>query len=107
MFSTKHVHFPIPSSEISHAYYRLTGFVTDYSIRDSIVNRLQCAGVHASVGPCAEIYREQAFQNLELVPKSPLPIAHEYGQKSIVLSVHPRINEVLPSIIEELQLAFT
>jgi dTDP-4-amino-4,6-dideoxygalactose transaminase len=107
LHDNERVHFPMPSSEITHAYYRLAGFVTDYSSRDSIVNRLQCAGVHASVGPCAEIYREQAFQNLELVPQNPLPIAHEYGQKSIVLSVHPRINEVLPSIIEELQLAFT
>ncbi len=103
----KNIHFPMPSSEIKHAYYRLAGFVSDYSKRDDIVAHLQQVGIHASVGPCAEIYKEEAFQSAGLAPKSQLTIAHEYGQKSIILSVHPSINEVLPSIIDELQWAFT
>ena len=103
----KNVYFPVPRSEYTHAYYRLTGFVVDASNRDAIVDQLQRVGVHASVGPCSEIYKEVAFQQLGFAPETPLPVAHAFGKKSVVLSVHPSIKEVLPAIIDELQLAFT
>ena len=104
--TNENVNFPVPKEGIEHSYYRLTGFVTDSRQRDPIVNKLQCAGIHASVGPCAEIYKEQAFTSLGLNPKESLPVSAEIGAKSVVLSVHPSIEKVLPDIIDELRIVF-
>lgn len=101
------IRFPMPPHGVEHSYYRLTGFVKDSSKRDSLVNQLQTAGVHASVGPCAEIYKEQAFVELQLCPDKSLPNAVELGAKSVVLSVHPSTEEVLQAIIDELRIVFS
>jgi dTDP-4-amino-4,6-dideoxygalactose transaminase len=103
----KNVTFPQPNDDVEHSYYRLTGFVKDPSKRDGIVDHLQRAGVHASVGPCTEIYREKAFCELGFGPEKSLPTAAELGAKSVVLSVHPSVEQVLPAIIDELRLVFS
>jgi dTDP-4-amino-4,6-dideoxygalactose transaminase len=100
----ENITFPVPSGDVEHSYYRLTGFVKDARKRDGIVDHLQRSGIHASVGPCPEIYREKAFRDLGYGPEQPLPVATELGKKSVVLSVHPSVEKVLPAIIDELRL---
>ena len=100
---SEHIYFPTPPEGYTHAFYRLTGFVKDEERRDSIVDNLQRAGVHASVGPCPEIYKEKAFQHEGLVPQNELPVAGGLGKKSLVLSVHPDVQMVLDEVIHALK----
>lgn len=87
---------PEPPSSSGHAYYKLYGYVVPRSLkpgwnRERIQAELNEAGVPLRVGSCSEIYRELAFITSELGPSSPLPVAHELGETSLMFEVHPTL----------------
>ena len=98
----KGISVPEPAGHCSHSYYRLTALFHDATERDNIVDLLRSVGVLAAVGPCPEIYLEQAFVELGFQPASRLLVAKDLGMKSMVLSVHPSIEPVLPQIADEI-----
>ena len=98
----KGIYVPSPATHCSHSYYRLTALFHDATERDNVVKLLCSVGVPVSVGPCPEIYLEQAFEELGFRSASRLLVAHDLGRKSMVLSVHPSIEYVLPQIVDEI-----
>jgi dTDP-4-amino-4,6-dideoxygalactose transaminase len=57
--------------------------------RDSIVSTFNQAGLRCFHGGCSEIYREDAFNELELKPLVPLANARSLGESSLMFEVHP------------------
>jgi dTDP-4-amino-4,6-dideoxygalactose transaminase len=93
---------PAPSETYKHAYYRSTVIFDEEEARSLVVKKLQESGLPASVGPCPEIYLEEAFVNLGVVPEAPCPVAHDLGKKTMVLSVHSGMETLLPEILDEI-----
>lgn len=83
-----------PSAREFHSYYKFYAFVrpsklrTDWS-RDRVLRALEAEGLPGWSGSCPEIYREKAF---ERASHSTLPIAHELGETSLMLPVHPTLD---------------
>jgi dTDP-4-amino-4,6-dideoxygalactose transaminase len=79
-----------------HAAYRAYVFIepeavkTDWD-RDRVVREIVARGVPCYSGSCSEIYLERAFDNTPWRPASPLPVAHELGQTSLMFLVHPTL----------------
>jgi len=44
-------------------------------------------------GSCSEVYREKNFQDANLAPSSPLPVASELGNTSLMLLCHPTLTD--------------
>ena len=93
---------PAPSETYKHAYYRSTVLFDEEETRNSIVKKLQESGLPASVGPCPEIYLEEAFVNLGIVSEAPCSVAHDLGKITMVLSVHSGMETLLPEIVDEI-----
>ena len=45
-------------------------------------------------GSCSEIYRERAFDNSSVRPATPLPVARQLGETSLMFMVHPGVKRV-------------
>jgi len=82
---------PKNPENIKHAYFRFTALFEDAKRRDQVVKQLQSEGVPATVGPCAEIYREKAFDNTVFDTPRTLSVAPNLGGKTMTLLVHPGI----------------
>jgi len=83
----------MPSEREFHAYYKYYAFVRPSKLRegwnrDRILKALEAEGVPGLSGSCPEIYSEKAFQS-DSYPI--LPVAHELGETSIMLPVHPTL----------------
>jgi dTDP-4-amino-4,6-dideoxygalactose transaminase len=84
-----------PPENVHHSYYKYYAFVrsellkSDWS-RDRILAALHAEGVPGWSGSCPEIYLEKAIsQNGQIV----LPVARELGENSIMLPVHPTLDQ--------------
>ena len=92
------VHVPLPPKNIKHAWYKFyihidrDSLLEDWS-RDRIVNEISKIGFPIFTGSCSEIYMEECFKSANMRPKNRLAIAKELGEISIMLLVHPTINE--------------
>jgi len=89
---------PMPDSSCEHSYYKFyVNLARDASggvfHRDEVVRCLQAEGIPCGSGLCCEIYREAAFLNSGYAPEPPLPAAAELADRSIMLLVHPTLNE--------------
>lgn len=85
---------PMPSTDITHAYYRFYAFVRSEALatgwdRDRIIAEITAAGFPAFSGSCSEIYLEQTFQKHSIGPEKPLPVARELGETSLAFLVDP------------------
>ena len=85
---------PMPSDDITHAYYRFYAFVRPEALapgwsRDRIIAEISDAGFPAFSGSCSEMYREKTFHDRGLAPATPLPVAHELGETSLAFLVDP------------------
>ncbi|WP_170333702.1 DegT/DnrJ/EryC1/StrS aminotransferase family protein [Ruegeria arenilitoris] len=85
---------PMPSKDITHAYYRFYAFVRPEALatgwdRDRIIAEITAAGFPAFSGSCSEIYLEQTFQKHGIGPEKPLPVARELGETSLAFLVDP------------------
>lgn len=92
------VRLPRPKAHEVHAYYKYYFFVRPDHLkagwsRDRIMQAINAVGVSCLVGVCPEIYREQAFVSAGYEPPQPLNHAHELSQTSLMLEVHPTLDE--------------
>ena len=92
------IRIPIPKEDIKHAWYKFYFYLnlkhlkSDWD-RDRIISEINESGFPAYHGGCSEIYLEKCFQNIDLSPSKRLPNAEELGKTSIMLVLHPNINE--------------
>ena len=90
------VRAPRPADGLTHAYYRLYGYVqpdglkADWS-RDRIVEEVNKRGVPLLHGSCSEVYREKAFDGTPWRPAERLPVARALGETSLMFLVHPTL----------------
>ena len=86
----------VPPAGVTHAYYKYYVFVRPERLapgwsRDRIAARIAARGVRCFTGSCPEIYREKALQ--PWAPPSPLPVARELGETSLMFEVHPTLGD--------------
>ena len=80
----------------AHAYYKYYAYVEPEALaggwsRGRILDEVNARGVPCLQGVSPEIYREQAFIDAGLAPASPLPVARELGETSVMLLVDPTL----------------
>lgn len=83
---------------IEHAYYKCYVFVEQQNLRqgwdrDKVMQAINDLNVPCFSGSCSEVYKEKAFDNTGLRPSSPLPVAQELGNTSLMFLVHPTLTE--------------
>ena len=88
----------LPAENITHAYYKYYIFVRPDRLkpewgRDRILEALRAEGIPAAPGSCSEVYLEKAFDGSASRPEIRLPVARELGETSIMLPVHPTLEE--------------
>ena len=89
---------PFPNENIKHAWYKFYIYLKEELLaegwsRQRILSEMAFAGYPALTGTCSEIYLEKCFKELDLNPKERLPVAKELGETSLMLLVHPTIDE--------------
>lgn len=87
---------PEVPAEVGHAGYKCYVFVEPEALasgwnRDRIMNEIVARGVPCFSGSCSEVYLEKCFQDANLAPPAPLPVAHELGETSLMFLVHPTL----------------
>lgn len=92
------IRIPEVPEEIDHAYYKYYFFIkpdrlTEGWTRDQIVRAIQAEGIPCGSGSCGEIYNEKMFDHEAGRPARRLPIAQELAETSIMLQVHPTLDE--------------
>tara|TARA_R110000823_G_scaffold33643_1_gene93990 strand:- start:212 stop:1396 length:1185 start_codon:yes stop_codon:yes gene_type:complete len=85
-------------ADIEHAAYKCYVFVEPNRLaegwsRDRIQNAIVEAGVPCFSGSCSEVYLEKAFDKTDWRPKTPLSVAHELGETSLMFLVHPTLTD--------------
>ena len=90
------VRVPLPSKELTHAWYKFYAFaqpdhLADGWTRDRILAEISSLGYPAFTGSCSEIYLEKCFRDSGLSPSEHLPVARELGDTSMMFLVHPTI----------------
>jgi len=86
------------ASDILHSYYKYYVFVRTPLLRkgwsrDRIIAAVYAEGIPCFSGSCSEIYLEKAFKQMGLGPVNRLPVAEELGRTSLMLLVHPTLDE--------------
>jgi len=89
---------PTAPKNIRHAYYKYYMFVDPAKLpdgwtRDMVIDKINEAGIPCMQGSCSEIYKEKCFDGTGFRPKQDLPQAKQLGANSILLLVHPTIDE--------------
>ena len=82
-----------------HAWYKFYAYVrpealNDDQTRDGIIEQIAGQGLPVMQGSCSEIYRERAFDNSSARPATPLPVARQLGETSLMFMVHPGVTRV-------------
>ena len=90
------VRVPVPSADITHAYYRLYAFVVPEHLaegwsRDRIMQEVNDSGIPCFSGICPEVYNEKAFEQENLRPAVPMANARKLGPVSLAFLVHPTL----------------
>jgi dTDP-4-amino-4,6-dideoxygalactose transaminase len=81
-----------------HAYYKCYIYLnkselSDGWTRDRIIDELNSRGIPCFQGSCSEVYLEKAFDDTGWRPAVRLPVAKDLGESSLMLLVHPTLNE--------------
>ena len=89
---------PEVPSHMSHAYYRVYGYVRPEALasdwtRQRIVDEINAQGVPCFSGSSSEIYLEKAFKDAGLGPAERLPVARELGETSLAFLAHPTLSD--------------
>lgn len=105
---------PQPPAHVRHAWYKFYAFIRPEALRpdwsrDRILEALHAEGVPGLSGSCSEMYLEKVFQDLNLAPEEPLPVAKELGERSMMFLCHPtmtpadmqRIGDALEKVLGE------
>ena len=99
---TEGIRLTAPDGHSFHACYKYYFFTEperlkdDWS-RDRVVAEVHGAGAPCFTGTCPEIYRELAFTEL-YGQQTPLPVAQELGETSVMMNVHPGIT---PAVVQQ------
>ena len=85
-------------ADCTHGYYKLYIYVQPEHLpagwsRDRIIAEINELNVPCFSGSASEVYLEKAFDNTGLRPKSPLPIAKQLGEASLMFLVHPTLTQ--------------
>ena len=85
-----------PSERIRHAWYKYYVYVRPEKLksgwsRDRLMAEINAAGIPCFSGSCSEIYREKAFDEVQLRPSRPLSVAKELGETTLMFLVHPTL----------------
>jgi dTDP-4-amino-4,6-dideoxygalactose transaminase len=85
-----------PPAHVQHSYYKYYAFLeldrlTAGWSRNRVATELQKLGVPCGPGSCCEIYREGALARF--APRDRLETAREMGERSLMLLVHPTLEE--------------
>ncbi|MDX6752454.1 DegT/DnrJ/EryC1/StrS family aminotransferase [Geminicoccaceae bacterium 1502E] len=89
---------PSPPEGFAHAWYKFYCFIRPEALkegwsRDRVMGEVTARGVPCFSGACPEIYREKAMAERGFAPPAPLPVARELGHTSLMLLVHPTLDE--------------
>ena len=89
---------PTPPPGVEHAWYKLYAFVRPEALkagwdRDRVMQEIAARGIFCGSGSCPEIYREKAVRDLGLAPDRRLPVAQMLGETSLMLLVHPTLDD--------------
>ncbi|QWD34037.1 DegT/DnrJ/EryC1/StrS aminotransferase family protein [Polynucleobacter paneuropaeus] len=81
-----------------HAYYKCYIYLNKSELsdgwsRDRIIDELNSRGIPCFQGSCSEVYLEKAFDDTGWRPAVRLPVAKDLGESSLMLLVHPTLNE--------------
>jgi len=92
------IRIPVLPDNIRHAYYKFYAFVRADALRKSwsrerIVREMVARNIPCGSGVCPEVYLEKAFSDLSSRPQDRLPVARELGETSLMLPVHPTMDE--------------
>jgi dTDP-4-amino-4,6-dideoxygalactose transaminase len=93
--SLPNLRVPAPAAGVRHAYYKLHAFLRPETMRagatrDDVLAALTGDGIRAFSGGCSEIYREQAFAELNEPAR---PVARALGETNLMFEVHPTLDE--------------
>jgi dTDP-4-amino-4,6-dideoxygalactose transaminase len=85
---------PVPEAGLAHAFYKFYAYVDAPAaeasvLRGEVLKRTAAAGLRVFSGSCSEMYKERAFADLSI---SPLPNAHQLGESSLMVEVHPTLD---------------
>ncbi|MFC2993572.1 DegT/DnrJ/EryC1/StrS family aminotransferase [Halomonas tibetensis] len=85
-------------SGCEHAAYKCYVFVEPEQLaegwdRDRIQAEIVARGVPCYSGSCSEVYLEKAFDRTGWRPETPLPVARELGETSLMFLCHPTLTE--------------
>lgn len=94
----KGLRVPIPAGHVGHAWYKFYAYVRPENLndgwsRDRIMQAVEKEGVPCLQGICPEVYLEKAFDDKGMRPASPLPVARELGETSLMFLVHPTLGK--------------
>lgn len=90
------VRVPLPDGQVQHAFYKLYFYIQGrpaevaVELRREILQRCNAEGIRVFSGSCSELYREAAFSGH---PHSVCPVARELGTSSLMVEVHPSLNQ--------------
>ena len=82
------------TTRCEHAAYKCYIFVEgSEQDRDTIMARINEAGVPCFSGSCSEVYLEKAFDDTGWRPKERLPVAKRLGETSLMFLCHPTLTQ--------------
>ncbi len=100
-------------ADCTHAYYKLYVYVQPETLpqgwsRDRIINEINALNVPCFSGSASEVYLEKAFDNTGLRPETPLPIAKQLGETSLMFLVHPTLTTAeIKQTVDAINTVFT
>ncbi len=88
---------PEVPADIEHAAYKCYVFVEPQALkpgwsRDRILHEINALSVPCYSGSCSEVYLEKAFDGTGWRPETPLAVARELGETSLMFLVHPGLS---------------
>ena len=83
-------------ADCTHGYYKLYVYVQPDNLpanwsRDRIIAEINALNVPCFSGSASEVYLEKAFDHTGWRPESPLPVAKQLGETSLMFLVHPTL----------------
>lgn len=89
------IRVPWPDPRYAGAFYKFYCYIDRDAndvedVRDRIIRRSAEQGLRVFAGSCSEIYRERAFDDLNV---EPLAVAKRLGATSLMFEVHPTLDE--------------